>query len=195
MQPPWKTIRRFLRKLQIEFTTWSSNPTPGKISGQNYNSKRCMHLYVQSSAIQNSQDMGTTKHPSTDEWREKMWSIYTMDYCSIIEKSEITPFAATRVGLEMITLGEVSQKENDKCRMIPLNVEPKIWHKWTCLQNRNKSTDIEIRLLAAKGESGRGREGLGGWAEQMQTRVHRRDEQRGPTVEHQELASAPCNKP
>ena len=52
-----------------------------------------------------------------------------MDYCSIIEKSEITPFAATRVGLEMITLGEVSQKENDKCRMIPLNVEPKIWHK------------------------------------------------------------------
>ena len=36
------------------------NPTPGHISGQNYNSKRYMHLYVHSSTIHNSQDMETT---------------------------------------------------------------------------------------------------------------------------------------
>ena len=43
-----------------------------------------------------------------------------MDYDSLIKKSEITPFAATRVGLETITRSEVSQKEKDKCHMIPL---------------------------------------------------------------------------
>ena len=35
-----------------------------------------------------------------------------------IKKSEIMPFAATRMELEMITLSEVSQKEKDKHHMI-----------------------------------------------------------------------------
>ena len=33
-------------------------------------------------------------------------------------------------------------------------VESKIWHKWTYLQNRNRLTDIEKRLVVAKGEEG-----------------------------------------
>ena len=32
------------------------------------------------------------------------------------------------------------------------SVESKIWHKWTYLQNRNRLTDIENRLVAAKGK-------------------------------------------
>ena len=39
---------------------WSSNSTPGHISGQNYNLKRYMHPYGHSSTIHNSQDMETT---------------------------------------------------------------------------------------------------------------------------------------
>jgi len=38
-------------------TTWYSNPTPGHISGENHNSKRCMHPNIQSGTIYNSQDM------------------------------------------------------------------------------------------------------------------------------------------
>ena len=38
----------------------SSNPTPGHISRQNYNSKRYMHPYVHSRTIHNSQDMEAT---------------------------------------------------------------------------------------------------------------------------------------
>ena len=38
-----------------------------------------------------------------------------MEYYSAIKKSEIMPFAATQMDLEMIILSEVSQTEKDKC--------------------------------------------------------------------------------
>ena len=37
-----------------------SNPTPGNISIQSYNSKKYVHPYVHSSTVHNSQDMETT---------------------------------------------------------------------------------------------------------------------------------------
>ena len=60
------------------------------------------------------------KCPLTYEWIKKMWYIYTMGYYSTIKKSEIMPFAATWMDLEIITLSEVSQKEKDKYHMISL---------------------------------------------------------------------------
>ena len=44
-----------------------------------------------------------------------------------------------------------------------LYVGSKIWPKWTYLWNRNRHTDIEIRLGVAKGKGGRERDGLGVW--------------------------------
>ena len=42
------------------------------------------------------------KCPSTEEWKKKMWYIYTMEYYSAIKRKEITAFAATRMDLEII---------------------------------------------------------------------------------------------
>ena len=50
----------FPQKTKTRITIWSSNPTSGHISRQNYNSKRYMHPYVRSSTIHNNQDMETT---------------------------------------------------------------------------------------------------------------------------------------
>ena len=49
-----------LKKLNIKTTIWSSNSTPGHISGENHNSKRNSHPYVHCSTIYNSQGMQTT---------------------------------------------------------------------------------------------------------------------------------------
>ena len=41
-------------------------------------------------------------------------------YNGTIKREEIMSFAATWMGLEVITLSEISQKEKDKYHMIPL---------------------------------------------------------------------------
>ena len=60
------------------------------------------------------------KCPWIEEWIKKMWYIYRMEYYSAITKNEITPFAATRMDLEIILLSEVSQTVKDKHHMISL---------------------------------------------------------------------------
>ena len=50
----------------------------------------------------------------TDEWRKKMWCIYTMKYYSAIKKNKIMPFAAKWMDLEIIILSEVIQTEKDR---------------------------------------------------------------------------------
>ena len=65
----------------------------------------------------------TWKQPkclSTDELIKRMWYIYTMEYYSTIKMNEIMPFAVTWIGLEIITLSEVSQIKKDKYLMISL---------------------------------------------------------------------------
>ena len=47
--------------------------------------------------------------PLTEEWIQKMWYVYTMEYYSGIKKNEIIPFAATQMDLEIIIPNEVSQ--------------------------------------------------------------------------------------
>ena len=49
--------------------------------------------------------------PSTDKWIKKMWSIYTMEYCSAIRKDEYPTFASTWMELEEIMLSEINQAE------------------------------------------------------------------------------------
>ena len=69
--------------------------------------------------VRNHQEK-TLMYLSTDEWIKKMWCLYTREYYSYIEKNEAMPFAAMWMGLEIVILNEVSQKEKDKCHMVSL---------------------------------------------------------------------------
>ena len=64
-------------------------------------------------------------------------------------------FAATWMGLEGVVLSELSQTEKEKNIILyPLYVESKKkWYKWTYLQNRNKLTDLENKLMVARGKA------------------------------------------
>ena len=51
--------------------------------------------------------------PSTEEWIQKMWFIYTMEYYSAIKNEDILSFAGKWMELENIILSEVTQTQKD----------------------------------------------------------------------------------
>ena len=54
------------------------------------------------------------KCPSSDEWIENMWHIYTMEYYSAIKRNETVLFVVRWIELESVIQSEVSQKEKNK---------------------------------------------------------------------------------
>ena len=71
-----------------------------------------MHPSVHSSSIK-SKTWEQSKCSSTEEWI-KMWHIYTVEYSLTIKKTEIIPFAAIWMDLEIIILSTINQTEKDK---------------------------------------------------------------------------------
>jgi hypothetical protein len=49
--------------------------------------------------------------PSTEEWIQKMWYIYTMEYYSAIKNNELMKFLGKWMYLEDIILSEVTQSQ------------------------------------------------------------------------------------
>ena len=49
----------------------------------------------------------------TEEWINKMWCIYKMEYDSAIKKNEIMPFAEMWMELEIAILSEASQRRRN----------------------------------------------------------------------------------
>ena len=66
-----------------------------------------MHPNVHSNTIYNSQDMEATKGPLTDDWIQKIWYIYTMEYYSTIKRNEIGSFVEMWKDLETVIQGVV----------------------------------------------------------------------------------------
>ena len=56
--------------------------------------------------------------PSTDEWIKKLCYIYTIEYYSSIKRNTFESVPMSWMNLEPITQSEVSQKENDKYRIL-----------------------------------------------------------------------------
>ena len=51
--------------------------------------------------------------PTTDELIKKLWYIYTMEYCSAIERNAFESVLMRWLNLEPVLQSEVSQKEQD----------------------------------------------------------------------------------
>ena len=56
--------------------------------------------------------------PSTDEWIKKLWYIYTMEYYSAIKRNTFESALMRWMNLDPITQSEVSQKEEEKYRIL-----------------------------------------------------------------------------
>jgi hypothetical protein len=58
--------------------------------------------------------------PSTEEWIQKMWYIYTMEYYSAIKNNEFMKFLDRWMDLEDIILNEVTQSQKNTHDMYSL---------------------------------------------------------------------------
>ena len=118
IQPLWRTVRRFLKKLKIEL------PYDPEIS--------LLGIYLEKTIIQ--QESCTTifivalfaitrtwkqpKCPLTDEWIKTMLTIYTMEYYSAMKRNETELFVVRWMDLETVIQSEVSHKEKNKYCML-----------------------------------------------------------------------------
>ena len=120
MQPLWRTVWRFLKKLKIELPYDPAIPLLGIYPDRTVIRKdTCTPMFIPA-LFTIAKTWKQPKCPLTDEWIKKMWYIYTMEYYSAIKKNEIMPFAATWMDLAITILSKVSQKEKDKYHMISL---------------------------------------------------------------------------
>ena len=98
IQPLWRTIWRFLKKLKIELTYDPAIPLLGIYLEKTIIQKdTCTPMFIATLFII-ARTWKQHECPSTDEWI-KMWYINTMEYYSAIRMNEILSFAATWMDL------------------------------------------------------------------------------------------------
>ena len=124
VQPLWRTVWRFLKKLEIELPQfmglqrvqhdWATEPAIPLLGIHTKETRierdTCTPMLISALFI----IAGTWKQPkcpSADEWIRKLWYIYTMEYYSAIKKNTFESVLMRWMKLELIIQSEVSQKE------------------------------------------------------------------------------------
>ena len=85
VQPLWRTVWRFLKKLEIELPYNPAIPLLGIHTGEIRTERdMCTSMFI----VALFTIARTWKHrcPSADEWIRKLWYIYTMEYDSAIKR-------------------------------------------------------------------------------------------------------------
>ena len=92
IQPLWRTVWRFLKKLKIELPYNPAIPLldiyPEKIVIQK---ETCTTMFT-AALFTIARTWNQPKCPLTDEWIKKMWHIYTMEYYSAIKGTKLSYF-------------------------------------------------------------------------------------------------------
>ena len=120
VQPLWKTVWRCLRKLNIELPFDPAIPLLGIYPEKTTTRKdTCTPMFI-AALFTIAKTWKQPKCPSIEEWIQKMWTIYIMEYYSAIKKNKIPTFLATWMDLETIMLSEVSHTMRHQHQMLPL---------------------------------------------------------------------------
>ena len=96
IQPLWRTVLRFLKKLKIELPYHPAIPLLGIYPEKTIIQKEtCTTMFI-TPLFTIARTWNQPKCPSIDEWIKNMWHIYTMEYYSAIKRKEIELFVADR---------------------------------------------------------------------------------------------------
>ena len=114
IQPLWKMVWRFLKKLGINppynpaIPLLLIYPEETKIEKDT-----CIPLFI-AALFTIARTWKQPRCPSTDEWIKKLWYICTMEYYSTIKRNTFESVLIRWMNLEPIIQSEISQKEKDK---------------------------------------------------------------------------------
>jgi hypothetical protein len=117
----WKSVRWFLRKLDIVLLENPAIPLLGIYPEDVLTGKKdtCSTIFIAALFII-GRNWKEPRCSSTEEWIQKMWYIYTMEYYSAIKKNEFMKFLAKWTHLEGIILNEVTQSQKNSHDMYSL---------------------------------------------------------------------------
>ena len=110
--PLWRTVWRFLKKLEIELPYDPAIPLLG-IPTEETRIERdtCTPVFIAAALFTIARTWKQPRCPSADKWIRKLWYIYTMEYYSAIKKNAFELVLTRWMKLELIIQSEVSQKE------------------------------------------------------------------------------------
>ena len=118
IQPLWRTVWRFLKKLKIEQPYDPAILLLGIYPEKTIIQKEsCTTIFI-IALFTIARTWKQRKCPLTDESIKKMWHIYTMEYYSAIKGNEIELFVVRWMDLESVIQSEVNQKEKNKYLML-----------------------------------------------------------------------------
>ena len=109
VQPLWRTVWWYLRKLYIELPFDPAVPLLGIYPDKTLLEKDACTCMFSAALFTTAKTWKQPKCPSTEEWIQKMWYIYTVEYESAVKMNEMLAFLATWMDLETIMLSEASQ--------------------------------------------------------------------------------------
>ena len=114
MQPLWRTIWRFLKKLGIKPWYDPAMALLGIYPEETRVEKDACILLFTAALFKLARTWKQPRCPLTDEWIKQFWYIYTMEYYSDIKRNTFKSVLMRWMNLEPTIWSEVSQKEKDK---------------------------------------------------------------------------------
>ena len=106
VQPLWRTVWRFFKKLKIELPYDPAISLLGIYPEKNMTLKDTRIPMFIAALFTMAKTWKQPKYPPTEEQIKKMWYRYTMEYYSAIKKNERRPLAATWTHSESVILSE-----------------------------------------------------------------------------------------
>ena len=114
----WRTVWRFLKKLEIELPYDPAIPLLG-ICTEEISIERgtCTPMFIVA-LFTIARAWEQPRCPSEDEWIRKLWYIYKMEYYSDLKKNAFESILMKWMKLEFIIQNKVSLKEKHQCSTI-----------------------------------------------------------------------------
>ena len=118
LTPLWRTVWRFLKKLEIELPYDPAIPLLGIHTEETRRERdTCTPVFI-AALFTIARTWKQPGCPLADKWIRKLWYIYSMEYYSAFKNNTFESVLMRWMKLEPIIQSEVSQKEKHQCSIL-----------------------------------------------------------------------------